>query len=388
METLILGWYVLVETGSALMLTVFGALLYPGTLIAPMFGVVGDRIGHRNLLCAMRAVYTILAATLMTLAFAGLLTPTLVLIISALMGIVRPSDLAIRGALVAQTMPADQLMAAIGISRTTSDSARIVGALGGAGLFAALGMGPAYAVVAAFYFFGLLLTLGVGGSRSMLRVAAAAPGSLRPPSLWRELWEGIVYVWTTPHLLAAMWLACLINLTAFPLSIGLLPYVAKEIYRTDQTGLGYLVASFATGALLASMALSWPGRRIRPARMMIIFAAVWYGLLLVFAQVRSETGGIVILMLAGFVQSLSMVPMSVMILSTSSQNFHGRVMGVRMLAIYSLPFGLLTAGVLIDRIGFPATATLYSVIGLLFTIFIAVRWRADVWRLQAPANIR
>ena len=39
METLILGWYVLVETGSVLLLTLFASLTYIGTLIAPMFGM-------------------------------------------------------------------------------------------------------------------------------------------------------------------------------------------------------------------------------------------------------------------------------------------------------------------------------------------------------------
>ena len=39
METLILGWYVLVETNSVLLLTVYGALLYVGTLISPIIGV-------------------------------------------------------------------------------------------------------------------------------------------------------------------------------------------------------------------------------------------------------------------------------------------------------------------------------------------------------------
>src|SRR4051812_35044405 len=65
METLILGWYVLVETRSVLWLTVFGALQYVGTLVAPLFGVAGDRLGHRNLLCAMRVIYALLALTLM-----------------------------------------------------------------------------------------------------------------------------------------------------------------------------------------------------------------------------------------------------------------------------------------------------------------------------------
>jgi len=52
METIILGWYVLVETGSVLWLTVFGASQFLGTLIAPLYGVAGDRIGHKSLLLA------------------------------------------------------------------------------------------------------------------------------------------------------------------------------------------------------------------------------------------------------------------------------------------------------------------------------------------------
>src|SRR4029077_9549740 len=71
METLILGWYVLVETGSVLWLTVFGALQYLGTLVAPLFGVAGDRAGHRNLLFGMRVSYAVCAGMLMALAFAG-----------------------------------------------------------------------------------------------------------------------------------------------------------------------------------------------------------------------------------------------------------------------------------------------------------------------------
>ena len=50
-----------------------------------------------------------------------------------------------------------------------------------------------------------------------------------------------------------MCLAFLLNLTAFPLINGLLPVVAKQIYRSDQTGLGYMVAGAAFGALLGSI---------------------------------------------------------------------------------------------------------------------------------------
>jgi predicted MFS family arabinose efflux permease len=383
MENVILGWYILVATGSVVLLTAFGSIQYLGTLFAPVIGMAGDRIGHRTVLCAMRASYAVLAATVMGFAFSGRLDPVVVFVIAALSGMIRSSDLAMRNALVAETMPPDRFTAAVGVARTTSDSARVVGSLAGAGLFAEVGMGAAYLVITGFYLVGVTLTSQVGAPR------AHHPGvDIVPPSMWRDLREGLSYVWDTPCSLAAMWLAFLVNLTAFPLTSGLLPYVAREIYHIDQTGLGYLVASFAIGALSGSIAISLASRLIRPARMMLVFAMVWYAMLLAFARMPTVTGGSAMLVLAGFAQSLSMVPMSVMLLHSAGPRFRGRVMGVRMFAIYGLPLGLLPAGALIDRIAFAPTMTLYCCIGLAATLGIALRWRADLWPVLAPANQR
>lgn len=377
METLILGWYVLVETQSVLWLSVFGALQYLGTLVAPLMGVASDRIGHRNVLCAMRATYAVLALALMLLAFAGVVTPVIVLVIATLNGIVRPSDIGVRAALVGETVPSDRLIAAMSVSRTTSDSARVAGALAGAGVFAAFGMGPAYLIITLFYALGSLLMLGV--ARPLRHVSMAmTPDS--PSSPWHELKEGIAYVWNTPVLLAAMWLAFLANLAAFPLTNGLLPFVAKDVYHLDQTGLGYLVAAFAGGALLGSIVLSHAGMNARLSRLMIVATLSWYTLLLVFAQMPGPLGGTACLVLAGIVQSLAMVTLSIMLLRAAEEKFRGRVMGVRMMAIYSLPIGLLGAGVLIEWVGFRAVASLYAMIGIVFTLVIALRWRAQLWR--------
>jgi hypothetical protein len=59
-----------------------------------------------------------------------------------------------------------------------------------------------------------------------------------------------------------------------------------------------------------------------------------------------------------------------------------------MLVIYGLPLGLLAAGALIDEVGFAATASLYAVAGLALMLGIAFYWRADLWHVQAPANVR
>jgi MFS family permease len=386
METLILGWYVLAETGSVLLLSVFGALLFTGTLIAPMFGVVGDRIGHRNLLCAMRALYTVLATTLMAIAWAGALTPLIVFVISGLMGLVRPSDLGVRGALVAHIVPAEQLVSAMGISRTTSDAARVMGALTGASLFAGFGIAAAYVVVASFYAVGLLLVLAMSTGEIKRALPAADAGTPRP-SHWRDLRDGLAFVWSSPPLLAGVWLAVLVNATAFPLSGQLLPYVAREVYHVDQTGLGHLAASFAAGALLGSVAVSMH-RTMQPARVMLLTTFVWYALLLVFAQMETLAGGAPMLALAGFAQSFCMISCAVVLLRLAGERFRGRIMGMRMMAIYGMPVGLLAAGVLIERIGFAATATLYALLGLAFTLIIAAYWRAQLWGAHLPANAR
>jgi predicted MFS family arabinose efflux permease len=379
METIILGWYVLVETGSVLWLTVFGASQYLGTLIAPLYGVVGDRLGHKSLLLGMRATYALCALTLLTLALTHLATPLAVIAVSLVMGLVRPSDLGVRSALIAETMPANTLVSALSMSRTTADSARVAGALLGASLYGLFGMATAYMFIASFYIVGALLMFGDTAPVRHITMAMT-PEELEGKSPWRDLKEGIAHTWNTPVLLAMVSLAFLVNLCAFPLTLGLMPYVARDVYHVDQTWLGYLVASFAGGSLIGSLLLSNVSSNIRLTRVMMVASVVWYLLLLVFAQMPRPLLAVPFLILAGIAQSFSMVSLQITILREAGERFRGRVMGVRMMAIYSLPIGLLAAGPLIGAIGYRGTASIYAAIGLVFTLVISLRWRAARWR--------
>jgi MFS family permease len=384
-ETLVLGWYIMVQTGSVLLLTVFASLQYVGTLIAPIFGMIGDRIGHRDLLAAMRFAYTVLSATTMTLALTGYLAPLNVMIIVSIMGLIRPSDLGVRGALLADIMPSAQLIGAISLSRTTQDSARIAGALTGAGLFATLGIGFTYVAIAGLYLVAAILMLCL--TRPAKHHSSLGSSGLPGSALLRDLKEGIVYAWSGPGMRAALCVAFLANLTAYPLTNGLLPYVAREIFHTDQTGLGYLSASFAVGSLIGSITVTLAGG-LRIARLLIGATLVWYAMLMVFVEIRTMPVAMACLMLAGIAQSMSMISAAVILMRTASAHLRGRVMGVRMMVIYGLPLGLLAAGSLIDLIGYSATGTLYAASGLIAMTAIALYWRVDLWPVHAPANAR
>jgi len=391
METLILGWYVMVQTGSVLLLTLFGSAQFLGTLAAPLFGVLGDRVGGRLMLCAMRAIYATLAVTVMLLAFTGWLTPAWAIALAALNGIVRPNDLVMRNALIGETIPPDHLMGALGMSRATMDSARVGGALAGAGLSTMLGIGLTYVFVTAFYLASLALTFGVARARPVPDPGAASPyplplGGQREASGWRELKDGVAHILSRPQLLAPMWLAFLINLTAYPASGGLLPYIAQRVYQVDATGLGWLAAAFSFGALLASIAMVVTGGPSHPERYTLVHTVLWYGLLLAFAHVPSLGGGLLVLLAAGFVQSVAMISMTATLLTASGEGFRARVMGVRSLCVYGLPIGLIASGALIERIGYPLTVTALAAVGLAFTVLIGIKWRAAMWRRARPVT--
>ena len=92
--------------------------------------------------------------------------------------------------------------------------------------------------------------------------------------------------------------------------------------------------------------------------------------------------------ITGAAQSVSMIGLQILLLRTSETRFRGRIMGVRMLAIYPLPLGLLLAGALIPRLGYGWTAGLMLGSGLLLAGAIGLAWRGHLWQADAPANQR
>jgi hypothetical protein len=378
MEALILGWYVLATTGSVQQLVIVAALGWLGSLFSPFFGIVGDRIGHRTLLCATRGIYAVLAGVLTALTLSDSLLPWHVFTIAALAGLLRPSDNVMRQVLVGQTMRPEMLLQALGISRTTADTARVAGAFTGAGGVALIGMGPAYALVTVMYVAAFFLTLGV---------AASAPSRVEAKHPLAVLRQGFSYVGRKPELLGAFNIALLVNLLAYPFVLGLLPYVAKEVYAVGPAGLGYLAASFSTGALVGSLLIGTSHVPLPAARVMLGSGTVWFSATLLFGQTTTFGVGLVLLLIAGFAQSYCLMPLAAIMLRSSEAAMRGRVMGIRQLAVWGLPLGLVASGPMIERFGYSTTNLIYAGLGLAAILVIGYRWRHSLWRSSAAANV-
>jgi len=356
MEVLLLGWFVLVATDSPLMVAVMGALHYGGTLLCPWFGVLADRMDRRNVLIVMRISYGGFAATIMVLALSGHVAPWQLLVIAGL---------SIRTALVADIVPSGELQNALGLSRITMDLARIVGALLGAGLFSAIGLGAAYGAVVGLYAISALLARGITVRRT------------GPPSAvnqWAELMAGFRYLREDDRIVACLLLAFLVNLTGFSITHGLLPVIARDVYDLDANGFARLSATLALGALAGSVLVATVMRSTRPGPIMITTLLAWHVLVGVLALTTSALAGAMVVLLIGAAQSMSMITMSTLLLTICEARYRGRVSGVRMLMIYGLPLGLVLAGWLVETTGMAMTLGLYSLIGMSGTVLVIARW--------------
>ncbi len=374
METLILGWYILTATDSVIMLTLFASMQHLGTLLAPAIGSIADSIGRRAMLYRLRGTYACLAAILMVTGLTGTLNPTIVFCVAFLMGLVRPSDLVMRNSMIGDTMQPETLGSAMGLSRMTMDTARIAGALAGAGLFAVYGLGNAYIAVTTFYTLSLLLTLGT---------SRVKPDRGEGPfKIIRQVKDGLSFTWRTPRIKAFMFYAFLANFCAYPINMGVLPFAAREVFGLDETGLGQMMAMFGGGAMLGSMIVAVTGGPRQRGRNVVGYILVWYMLLMSFGFTTEVWQAYVLLCLIGFCQGIAMLTMTIGLLEAAGPVMRGRVMGVRMLAVYGLPIGLVASGWLVENLGYTTMVMMYAGIGLFATLAIALTWRDSLLRRE------
>ena len=117
----------------------------------------------------------------------------------------------------------------------------------------------------------------------------------------------------------------------------------------------------------------------KPATFMFSFAMVWFVLLAVFAVITQIKFGLAILFIIGIVQSFTMLSMASLIIGSAAAELRGRVLGVRMLAVYGLAMALPIAGVLIEAIGYTNTTWIFVIIAIVATLAVAFNWRRAFW---------
>lgn len=370
-EFLALAWFVLIETESPLLVGLYGALRFTGTLFAPFYGVVVDRYDRLKLLTAARLAMLGVGVVIAALAFSNQVAVWHIFALTGVAGMVRAFDNVARQTLIADLVARQDLSNAIALTRVGRDATQIVGPIVGGFVLEWQGLGWTYAAVIALHLTG-------AGCVMIARAPSRTPAA-RGASVLSTLMESLRYAKGNQAILALLLLAFLVNLTGFPLNQGLAPVFAHDVLRTDSSGLGWLLGAYSAGAFVGSALIAGMAWLERAGRVMVLGAVAWHAAVVALAFVDRFDVSLAALAFAGISQSFTMVTMSILLLGSTPTEIRGRMMGLRSLAVYGLPLGLLASGAAADGFGISAALIVNGVVGIAATAAIVAPLRS-IWR--------
>ncbi|MGP8297186.1 MFS transporter [Streptomyces inhibens] len=277
MQTVGAQW-LLVGDGAALVTLVQTASSLPVVLLALPSGVVADRFDRRSVLLAAQFAMLSVSGALAVLAFMDALSPTVLLVLTFLLGcgtaLMGPAWQAIQPELVERR----RLGQAAALGAVNMNLARAVGpALGGA-VVAAAGAGWVFAFNAASY-------LGIAAVLLVWRRPPTATPDAGNERLLAALQAGRRYVWNAPGVRRVL-LRTLLFVPGGAALWALLPLTASRSLGLGSGGYGLLLGAVGVGAVAGAFALPRIRRVLGDNGTLAAGAVVFAGVLAVLATVH------------------------------------------------------------------------------------------------------
>ena len=356
MESGVLGGYILELTGSYFLVGLISAARMGLNFLALFAGAIVDRLPRQRVLATVEFIMASLGFLMLVLITTGLLEVWHIFAITVSAGMVRIFQMPSAQSLVADTLPQDRIGNGAAFTTVGMNIAMIVGPLVGGFLFKAFEAGGAYIAIASLYCLSGLSALSIKG------VERAAPAEREP--VLRSVLEGLKYVKKEQVLWATLLIAVVINLTGWTVHTSLMPIFARDVLGTDSAGLGFLLFAFGVGAITGSAILT-AFRNLRSIGKLLIGAVImWHVSILAFSASESFYLSITILFAMGIFFSATQVFMLTVLLRTTKPEFRGRIIGLRVLAIYAFSFGSVAAGSMAEIWSAPRAASIVGLVGI------------------------
>ena len=223
------------------------ALMLPSMLFAMLAGALADMFDRRKVALAALGFAFVSAACLTLFAYAGLLSPPLILMFCFMIGTGSALFSPAWQASVAEQVPAETLPQAVALSSISYNIARSLGPAIGGFVVAAAGAAAAFVVNALFYLPMLIVMF------AWRRLAM--PARLPPEGTVRAIVSGSRYVFHSPPLRVVM-----VRMAALGLADGsifaLTPLVASSLLKGGASSYGLLLGAMGVGSLIGALNIS------------------------------------------------------------------------------------------------------------------------------------
>jgi len=346
-QTVALSWLVYRLTGSAALLGITTcATLLPQLLVGPIAGAWIDRHDKRRLLMQVESLLGVQALVLAVLTWLELITPSLIVILAATLGVLNAVDTPLRQSLLSRLVDdRDDLPNALALNAMLFTCSRFIGPPLAGLLLAVTGEALCFALNALSYA-GLILGL------LAVRLAPGEKASGKMRNLFRE---GLDYVLQSPALRGLVFGVLVVNFTASTYAV-LLPVFVHDIFAGDARTLGWLWGAAGLGSLLSTVLLA--GRQdAERMRGLILFSACASAVgLLLFASSRSLPLSLLAMLILGFGVTINNVGTNILLQSQAPEALRGRVVSIYTSTRFGFDaLGGLLAGLLAAHIGGPWT---------------------------------
>ena len=367
MQTVAQAWLIYRLTGSAALLGLIGfSGQIPVFLLAPLGGVVADRLRRHRVLLATQATMMVLALTLATLTLLETIEVWQIFALAALLGLANAFDIPARQALIVELVQRGDLVNAIALNSSMVNGARIVGPAVAGIVVATVGEGWCFLLNGLSY---------VAVLTALLRMRVVHPQrAAASTSAWESVVEGFAFAWQTTPVRALLLLLGLVSLMGMPYSV-LMPIFADRILAGGPDAYGILMSASGVGALAAAASLT-VRKSVRGLGRWVAVSATGFGVCLIaFSTSRSLWLSTLLLVPAGFFMMMEMASSNTLIQSMVPDRLRGRVMSVySMMFMGMAPLGALMAGALAAPLGAPATVAIGGTVciagGLIFCLRI------------------
>jgi len=329
-------WQVYELTGSALQLGLTGlARAAPHMVLSLVGGVIADRTNRVRLIQAGQLTNAVLVLWLSTVTITGsvelwhLYVATF--LNSGFTAVTQPA----RTALIPRLIPGSNLVNAVALNATISQTSQIIGpALGGIAL-AWIDTGPTYLLNGVAYLASMVAIIGIRAD------TAPVPTTENP---WRSFVDGLAFVRSRTVIVSLLVLD--LGETILGSYRALLPIFATSL-GVEEAGFGMLSAAPGVGALAgAAFILSLGDMRYKG--LYTVFGVLAYcAALVMLAVVPWFSLALVASALLGATNAIQMIPRNSVILTISPDAMRGRVEAFRsMLAGGGPPLGFMLSGAL------------------------------------------
>jgi MFS family permease len=372
MQSVALPWLVLQLGGSPLQLGLVMAFMFgPSLFLAPLGGVLADRVDKRRTLIAVNAVAMLQASILFVLAVTGAVEIWHIYLLALVAGFVSAVEWPVRQAFVAELVPREDLVNAIALNSTSFNLARVVGPAVAGVTIAVFGVASNFGINAISY---------VSVISSMLlidsRLLHRAPRPNRFPSVRQSLGEGLRYARATPSVL---WpLVMLGGVAALAMNFQtLLPLFTRSALGMDAGGYGALYAAMGAGSLIGSLALAFATSQRPMFRLIIGGGASFLVLAFALGFVRSPILAFPIVVGIGLASMLMVNTINVTVQNSVPDALRGRVIALYVTVFAgTAPVGGLFAGALAEAFGAAFALSLGAVLAVAVLALVAWKLRS------------